>query len=52
MAINEFFLGKALEIVGFRLKKDTVNAALEEFIRRIKAEDVIKLFGTLDYDED
>lgn len=34
LAINENLLEKALEIGGFKSKKDTVNAALEEFIRR------------------
>ena len=52
LAINETLLGKALEIGGFRSKKDTVNAALEEFIRRRKAEDVINLFGTVEYEND
>ena len=52
LAINESLLNKALELSGFRSKKDTVNAALEEFIRRRKAEDVINLFGTVEYEND
>ena len=52
LAINDLLLDKALEIGGFRSKKDTVNAALEEFIRRRKAEDVINLFGTVEYEND
>ena len=52
LAINETLLNKALDIGGFRSKKDTVNAALEEFIRRRKAEDVINLFGTVEYEND
>ena len=52
LGINEQLLNKALEIGGFRSKKDTVNAALEEFIRRRKAEDVINLFGTIEYETD
>jgi hypothetical protein len=51
LAINDNLLNKALEIGGFRSKKDTVNAALEEFIRRRKVEDVINLFGKIEYDE-
>ena len=43
---------KALEIGGFRSKKDTVNAALEEFIRRRNAEELINLFGKVDYTND
>lgn len=52
LAINDNLLNKALELGGFRSKKDTVNAALEEFIKRRKAEDVISLFGKIDFDCD
>jgi len=52
LAINESLLDKALELGGFRSKKDTVNAALEEFIRRRKAEDVISMFGKIEYTSD
>lgn len=52
LAINETLLEKALELGGFLSKKDTVNAALEEFIRRRKAEDIISLFGSIEYDGD
>jgi hypothetical protein len=52
LAINESLLDKALELGGFRSKKDTVNAALEEFIRRRKAEDVISMFGKIEYGSD
>ncbi len=50
LAINDDLLNSALEIGGYRSKKDTVNAALEEFIQRRKAEDVISLFGKVEYD--
>lgn len=50
LAINEQLLNNALEIGGFRTKKDTVNAALEEFITRRNAEKVINLFGTVEFD--
>jgi hypothetical protein len=52
LAINDDLLNKALELGGFRSKKDTVNAALEEFIRRRKAEDIINLFGKIEYNAD
>ena len=52
LAINDQLLTNALEIGGFRTKKDTVNAALEEFIHRRRAEDVISLFGKIEFDED
>ena len=31
-------------------KKDTVNAALDEFIKRRKARDLIDIFGTIEYE--
>jgi Arc/MetJ family transcription regulator len=51
LAINDDLLKNALEIGGYKSKKDTVNAALEEFIQRRRSEDVIKLFGKIEYDE-
>lgn len=51
LAINDQLLTNALEIGGFSSKKDTVNAALEEFIQRRQAEDVINLFGKIEFDE-
>ena len=50
LAINDDLLKSALEIGGYKSKKDTVNAALEEFIQRRKSEDVIGLFGKFEYD--
>lgn len=52
LAINEKLLDQALELGGFRSKKDTVNAALEEFIRRRKAHEIIDLFGKIEYEKD
>ena len=51
LAINDNLLNKALEIGGYKSKKDTVNAALEEFIKRRNAKELIKIFGTIVYDE-
>ena len=51
LAINDELLKNALEIGGYKSKKDTVNAALEEFIQRRRSEDVIGLFGKVEYDE-
>ncbi len=51
LAIDDQLLNNALKIGGFRSKKDTVNAALEEFIKRRKTEDVIDLFGKIEFQE-
>jgi Arc/MetJ family transcription regulator len=45
-------LETALAIGGLKTKKDTVNLALEEFIKKRKAADVLKLFGNIEYDLD
>lgn len=50
LAINEQLLDTAYKIGGYRTKKETVNTALEEFIKRRKGEDLIGLFGTIEYD--
>ncbi|MEW6715101.1 MAG: type II toxin-antitoxin system VapB family antitoxin [Nitrospirota bacterium] len=51
LAIDDALLTKALEIGGFRSKKDTVNAALDEFIKRRKAKDLVDVFGTIEYED-
>ena len=51
LAIDEDLLGKALELGGYRTKKDTVNAALEEFIRRRTAKELVNLFGKIEYND-
>jgi hypothetical protein len=50
LAIDDSLLNMALKLGGLKTKKDTVNTALQEFIQRRKMEDVINLFGTIDYD--
>jgi Arc/MetJ family transcription regulator len=50
LAIDDRLITKALEIGGYKSKKDTVNAALDEFIRRRKAKELIDIFGTIEYD--
>ncbi len=52
LAINDTLLETAYEIGGFSSKKETVNTALEEFIQRRKSEELIKMFGTVEYDSD
>jgi len=49
LSIDRELLETALAVGGLKTKKDTVNLALEEFIQRRKADEVISLFGTIDY---
>lgn len=52
LSIDSKLLDAALKAGGLKTKKDTVNLALEEFIKRRKAADIISLFGKIEYDKD
>ena len=52
LSIDRELLETALAVGGLKTKKDTVNLALEEFIQRRKADEVISLFGIIDYDRE
>ena len=42
---------EAQELGHHRTAKDAVTAALGEYIRRRKQADILRLFGTIDYDD-
>jgi hypothetical protein len=50
LSIDTELLDAALKVGGLRTKKDTVNLALKEFIRKRKTTDILALFGTIKYD--
>ena len=50
LAIDEKLLKQALETSGLKTKKATVNEALREFVQRRKQTEIIKLFGTVEFD--
>ena len=50
LAIDDGLLSLAQKVGGLKTKKETVNTALKEFIQRRNQEEIIKLFGTIDYD--
>ncbi len=50
LAISDRLLREALRIGKHRTKKDTVNEALEEYIRRRKQLRLIDLVGKIDFD--
>ena len=52
LSIDNQLLSDALKIGGLKTKKDTVNLALDEFIKRRQAADILSLFGAIEYDED
>lgn len=43
-------LATAFALSGLSTKRETVDAALSEFIQRRRAPELIELFGTADYD--
>lgn len=52
LSIDNELLETALKAGGLKTKKDTVNLALQEFIKRRKAADILSIFGTVEYDDD
>ena len=51
LAIDEKLLAEALKAGGLKTKKATVNEALREFIQRRKQARILKLFGTVEFDQ-
>lgn len=49
LAIDARLLDEALNVGGYRTKRETVNEALREFIQRRQRRELIKLFGKVDY---
>ncbi|MFQ3246069.1 MAG: Arc/MetJ family transcription regulator [Arenicella sp.] len=52
LALDNSLLEAALKVGGFKSKKDTVNAALKEFIERRKQQEIKGLFGNMPADDD
>lgn len=52
MSIDNNLLLPAQKIAGIKTKKDAGNQALREFIKRRKQEEIIQLFGQIEYSKD
>jgi len=50
LAIDDRLIERAKKLGRHRTKKDAVNAALDEYIRRRKQVGLVPLFGTIEYD--
>jgi hypothetical protein len=48
--LDDNLIEEARKLGGYKSKKAAVTAALDEYIRRHKQTEVIRLFGTIDYD--
>jgi hypothetical protein len=51
LAIDDQLITEAKKLGRHRTKKDAVNAALDEYVRRRKQQKIVSLFGTIDYYE-
>jgi len=52
LIINETLLERAFHVSGLQTEDQAINLALEEFIKRRAAEDIISSFNTVEYDKD
>lgn len=50
LAIDDRLIEEARRIGAHKTKKDAVTAALDEYIRRRKQREIMKLFGKIDFD--
>ena len=50
LALDDRLIEEARRAGGHKTKKDAVNAALDEYVRRRKQVEILKSFGTLDFD--
>ena len=49
LAIDDRLIEQARKLGRHRTKKETVTAALDEYIQRRKQQDILPLFGTIEY---
>jgi tRNA(Ile2) C34 agmatinyltransferase TiaS len=52
LAIDDHLIEEARKMSGLKTKKAVVTEALKEYIQRRKQMEIIKLFGTIDFDPD
>lgn len=52
LAIDDGLLEEAQKLGQHRTKRETVNAALDEYIRRRKQQEILSLFGKIEYQPD
>ena len=51
LAIDDRLIEEAKKLGHHRTKKETVTAALDEYIRRRKQQNILSLFGKIEYDQ-
>ena len=50
LALDDRLIEEARRAGGHKTKKDAVNAALDEYVRRRKQLEILDAFGTIDFD--
>jgi hypothetical protein len=50
LAIDDSLIREAVKIGHHKTKKDAVTIALSEYIQRHKQQEIVSLFGCVDYD--
>jgi Arc/MetJ family transcription regulator len=50
LAIDDRLLEEAQKVGKHRTKRETVNEALEEYIKRRKQQEIVSLFGKIEYE--
>jgi Arc/MetJ family transcription regulator len=50
LAIDDGLIQEAQKLGHHRTKREAVNAALDEYIKRRQQQNVLALFGTIEYD--
>jgi Arc/MetJ family transcription regulator len=50
--IDQGLLEEAQRVSGMKTKRETVNAALAEYIQRRKQLQILEVFGQIDFDPD
>ena len=49
LAIDDGLIAEAQKLGRHRTKKETVTAALDEYVQRRKQQQILSLFGTIEY---
>ena len=52
LAIDDRLIQEAQKLGHHRTKKEAVTAALDEYVRRRRQQEILALFGAIDYEKD
>ncbi|MGF1476362.1 MAG: type II toxin-antitoxin system VapB family antitoxin [Geminicoccaceae bacterium] len=52
IVIDDDLMAEAMRVSGLKTKRETVEAALRLFIRRVHQHDMLSLYGKVEWDDD